>query len=265
MATALPALQRLVDRLALHSPLTAHDRQLIFDLPHSIREADPHAYLVREGDPPTTCAILISGYAYRQKLTGEGERQIISVHIPGDPLDLQHLYLEVADHSVQMLTRGTVAIVPRSDLHALAEASPTLHRALIVTLLVEASIFCEWVVNVGRRDARTRLAHLLCELAVRQRAQGLVEGDSYELPMTLDQLADATGLTPVHVSRTLKTLEDEGLLKRSKRQMRFPDWDRLCTSADFAYRFLHLEPRNGSMQQSVPTRASSLSPPDKIR
>lgn len=249
MPTAGHSLDRLVHGLDVHSPLTAGDRQLVREVPHAVREVDPHAYLVREGDAPGICSVLITGFAYRHRSTGDGNRQILSIHIPGDAVDLQHLYLEEADHSVQMLTRGTLAVIARTDFEALAEASLTLRRAIVVAMLVEASIFREWIVNVGRRDARTRLAHLLCELAVRQRAQGLADDNSYDLPMTLEHLADATGLTPVHVSRTLKLLEDDGLLLRSKRRMSFPDWRRLCRSADFTYRFLHLEPHSAEMQR----------------
>jgi CRP-like cAMP-binding protein len=112
-----------------------------------------------------------------------------------------------------------------------------------VKILVEASIFREWVLNVGRRDSIAKLAHLLCELGVRLDAEGLAEDYGYELPMTQEQLADALGLTPVHVNRTLKALEAEGLIVRSKRSISFPDWKRLRHVGDFNQRYLHLEPQ----------------------
>jgi CRP-like cAMP-binding protein len=198
------------------------------------------AYLTREGDRPELCGILASGYAYRQKETGDGQRQIVSLHIPGEALDLQHLYLSEADHSVQMLTRGEVGFVARSDLHALVSEHPEIARAITVAILVEASIFREWVLNVGRRNARSRMGHLLCEFAIRLHAQGLVTEEPYVLPISQEQLADALGLTPVHVNRTLKALEVSGLIRRNKREIAFPSWNTLREVADFNQRYLHL-------------------------
>jgi CRP-like cAMP-binding protein len=97
------------------------------------------------------------------------------------------------------------------------------------------------VLNIGRRDARSRLAHLLCEFAVRLEALGLAPDRGYELPMTQEQLADATGLTSVHVNRVLKSLESEGLITRNRRNISFPDWQRLREVGDFNSRYLHLE------------------------
>jgi CRP-like cAMP-binding protein len=87
------------------------------------------------------------------------------------------------------------------------------------------------------------MAHLLCEIGVRLEAEGLAEEYGYELPMTQEQLADALGLTPVHVNRTLKSLEADGLISRTKRNISFPDWKRLRTAGDFNQRYLHLEPQ----------------------
>lgn len=234
-------LRMLLRRLELITSLPEADRQAVLGLPHRTRTVEASTYLTREGDLPTVCGVLGSGFAYRQKLTGDGVRQIVALHIPGDALDLQHLFLDVADHSVQMLTRGEVAFVPRKDLHELVDARPLVRHAVMSSILVEASIFREWVLNVGRRDARTRLAHLLCEFAIRMEAQGMTDGGGFELPITQEQLADAVGLTPVHVNRTLKLLEAEGLITRNKRNIRFPSWQRMRDVGDFNPRYLHLE------------------------
>ncbi len=195
---------------------------------------------MREGDPPHQCGILLGGFAYRQKLTGDGARQIVSLHIPGEPLDFQNLFLDEADHSVQTLTRADIAFVARSQFQDLIWSRPAIANAILMYILVEASIFREWVLNVTRRDARARLAHILCEVGIRLDAVGLAEQFGYELPMTQEQLADALGLTPVHVNRTLKALESEGLIERRKRHLSFPDWRRLREVADFNPRYLHL-------------------------
>jgi CRP-like cAMP-binding protein len=195
---------------------------------------------VREGEQPDACGVLVSGFAYRQKLTSDGARQILALHIPGEPLDFQNLFLDEADHNVQMLTRGEMAVVPREELQALVRSRSTIGHAILVTILVEASIFREWIVNVGRRDARTRLAHVLCEFGARLEAQGLAEDYGYQLPMTQEQLADVLGLTPVHVNRTIKSLEAEGLIARKGRNISFPNWHKLQEAGDFNNRYLHL-------------------------
>jgi CRP-like cAMP-binding protein len=233
-------LHLLLRKLETHSDLTEADRQAVLGLPCILRTLEPHAYVLREGEEPSSCAILLSGFAYRQKLTSVGGRQIIALHIPGEPLDFQNLFLDEADHNVQMLTRGELAVVPRAELQELARTRAAIGHAILVTILVEASIFREWVVNVGRRDARTRLAHLLCEFAVRLDAQGLAEDYGYELPMTQEQLADVLGLTSVHINRTVKSLEADGLISRKGRSISFPNWQQMREVGDFNQRYLHL-------------------------
>jgi CRP-like cAMP-binding protein len=230
----------LLDVLELRSPLSDDDRKAILALPYTLKSLAPGSYAVREGEVPSGCGVLVSGFAYRQKLTGDGGRQILSIHIPGEALDFQNIFLNVADHSVQMLTRGHVALVPRADIQRIARSSASIGHAILVNILVEASIFREWILNVGRRDAKSRLAHVLCELAVRLDAHGLAEDMGYHLPMTQAELADALGLTPVHLNRVIRSLEVDGLINRSKRDVTFPDWERMRDIADFNDRYLHL-------------------------
>ena len=237
------ALELLLRKLETHSALTEEDREAIRSLPFSLKTLEAQTYTIREGDAPTQCGVLVSGFAFRQKLTGDGTRQIVALHIPGEALDFQSLFLDVADHNVQTLTRAEVAFIPRQELQELARSRAAIGHAILVTILVEASIFREWVLNVGRRDSRTRTAHLLCEFAMRLEAQGLTQDYGYNLPMTQEQLADALGLTPVHVNRTLKALEADGLISRTGRQVSFPDWKRLRDAGDFNQRYLHLEPQ----------------------
>ena len=243
-------LDLLLRKFETHSRLEAEDREAVLALPYTIKKLEAQSYILREGDAPEGCAVLISGFAYRQKLTGDGSRQIVALHIPGEPLDYQNLFLDVADHNVQTLSRATLAMIPRAELQKLVRSRAAIGHAILVTILVEASIFREWVLNIGRRDARSRLAHVLCEFAIRLEAQGLADENGYELPMTQEQLADTLGLTPVHVNRTIMALESEGYIARDKRRIRFPDWRRMRDIGDFNQRYLHLEP-----QASGATRA----------
>jgi CRP-like cAMP-binding protein len=238
----------LIRKLAQHSPLPQADRDAILALPYTLRSLEPHAYTIREGDVPLQCGVLVSGFAYRQKTTSEGARQIIALHIPGDPLDFQNLFLDEADHSLQMLTRGDVAIIARSHFQELARSHPAIAHAIFVDILIDSAIFREWVLNVGRRDSRARLAHVLCEFAVRLERQGLAETYGYELPMTQEQLGDALGLTAVHVNRTLKQLEVEGYIVRQKRKVSFPNWMQMRQLADFNQRYLHLDRQKSGVE-----------------
>lgn len=233
-------LDLMVRKLQQHIELGEADQQALLALPCQLRVLEPSAYLVREGEPPRQCAMLVSGYAFRQKLTREGTRQITSLHLPGDALDLQHLLLDFADHNVQMLTRAELAIVPRAAWRELVMTRPVIGLAVQIDNLIEASVAREWILNLGRRNARARVAHLLCEFGARLDAQGLSDGDGYELPMTQEQLGDALGLTSVHINRTLRTLEGEGLITRNRRYISFARDGGLRGVADFNPRYLHL-------------------------
>lgn len=238
------ALHSLLQKLESHVALDQDDRQAIFGLPHSVRTFEPAGYIAREGDVPDRIAILMSGYVMAHKITGPGARQIVAVYLPGEPLDLQHLYLDCSDQNLQALTRAVVAFIPRAAVQGVVAMRPAVARAILLHNLIEASVFREWILNLGRRSALPRLAHLLCELGVRFELQGLGTRTSFDLPMTQEQIADTIGLTPVHVNRTLKTLERQGLVQRSKRRITLSDWETLRDVADFNPRYLHVARNN---------------------
>jgi len=237
-------LDPMVRKLGLWTELSATDQAEIKSLPYQLRQLDAAQYLVWDGDQPQNCALLRSGFAYRHKHAGNGGRQIVSIHMKGDLIDLQNSLLGVADHNVQMLAAGEVALIPIAAIRELAARNPTVAMAMWYETLVEGSIFREWVLNIGRRDARTRIAHLLCEFALRMEFAELGRQTSYELPISQEQLADAVALTPVHVNRTLKRLEQDGLLTRTKRMITISDWKELVKVADFEPRYLHIDQQN---------------------
>jgi CRP-like cAMP-binding protein len=261
---ALIFMERLVRRLESHSHLSAADRDAVRALPYTLRTLDPGQYLVREGDRPAYCSVIAAGFAYCHKVTGEGARQIVSVHMTGEFIDLQNVFLSVSDHNVQALTRLEVAFIPRAAVRASFDAFPGLAQAMWTETLIDASIFREWTLNIGRRDSISRIAHLLCELALRMEAAGLANDGGYGLPMTQEQLADAVGLTPVHVNRVLKELGKRGLITRDRRAISIPDWENLREVGDFNARYLHLDqatpdagglPRPGGAAGMEPKRA----------
>lgn len=247
-------LERVIRRLESRGPLGELDLQAIRALPFTPRTLEPGSYLVREGEPPRLCALLLSGFAFRHKVTGNGERQIVSVHMAGEFLDLDNSLLDVADHNVQALTRCEIAAVAVDALRDLVETHPRVGRAMWIETLIDAAIFREWVVNVGRRDSISRIAHLLCEFALRLEAAGLARDRRYDMPMTQEQVADCTGLTPVHVNRVLKELGRRGLIEREKRSVVILRWKELREIGDFSTRYLRLE-------HGGPTTAASAHSP----
>jgi CRP-like cAMP-binding protein len=238
-------LQRMLDKVERRANLDDGDREALLNLPYRLVKAEPGRYLVREGASTDHSMIINSGLAYRHKFTADGSRQIVSIHIPGDFVDLEGSLLNVSDHNVQALTRCEIATVPTAAVRALVDAHPRIARALWVDTLIDGSIFREWIMNIGRRDARERLAHLFCEFARRLEVAGLGSSNGYELPMTQEQLADSTGLTAVHVNRTLKAMDAEGLIERQRRFVFIPDWEKLRDVAGFSELYLHLDQVNG--------------------
>ena len=231
----------MVRKLSLWAELGPADRDQIYALHYQRRQLEAGQYLVWDGDKPQHTCLLLSGFAYRHKMAGNGGRQIVSIHMKGDIIDLQNSLLGVADHNVQMLSAGEVALIPVQAMRDLAFHNPTIGMGMWYETLVEGSIFREWVLNIGRRDARTRIAHLLCEFAMRMEVVELGQQTNYELPITQEQLADAVALTPVHVNRTLMKLQQDGLIARTKRMITIFDWKKLVREADFQPRYLHLE------------------------
>jgi CRP-like cAMP-binding protein len=237
-------LEPMLRKLAYWQKFDADDRAAILALPHTVRTLEAGNYIVREFDRAEQSCVMLSGFAIRHKIVAGGKRQIVSIHMKGEIVDLQNSLLGTADHSVQMLTAGKVATIPRREINLIAFNRPAVGKAMWTDTLVDGSIFREWIANVGRRDARTRIAHVLCEFALRLEVAGIGQQTHYELPMTQEQLADATGLTPVHVNRTMKGIEEEGLIERtSARSVVIGDWKKLAEVGDFNSNYLHL--RNG--------------------
>lgn len=231
----------LLNKLDQLEPLAREDQDAFLDIPFRVKEVVAGEVILEEGRHSHSCIGLLSGFTYRHRTLRNGARQIISVHVPGDFPDLQSGLLGTAIHTLQMLTPGRLALFRADELQRLVSERPAIRTALWRETLIDTSICGEWVANVGRRDARGRIAHLLCEFAMRLRAAGLLEGDSYELPMTQEQMADATGLTPVHVNRTLQDMRRSGLIRSERRTIKVVDWASLAALGDFNPHYLHLE------------------------
>jgi CRP-like cAMP-binding protein len=234
-------LEPMVRKLEYWYKFDDDDRAAVLGLPHNVRTLEQNHYIVREFDRASHSSLLLSGYAMRHKIVAGGARQIVALHMKGDIVDLQNSLLGTADHSVQMLTAGKVAMIPREAITRTAFERPNVGKAMWIDTLVDASVFREWIANVGRRDARTRVAHILCEFSLRLKIAGMGEQNGYEMPMTQEQLGDATGLTSVHINRTLKSLEADQLITRTTpRSIVVGDWRKLAEAGDFNSAYLHL-------------------------
>jgi CRP-like cAMP-binding protein len=243
-------LEPMLRKLEYWQKFTAEDRAALLALPHVVKTLEHHYYIVREFDRAEFCCVMLSGYAIRHKTVAGGHRQIVSIHMKGDVVDLQSSLLRQADHSVQMLTSGKAAMIPRDEINRIAFERPAIGKAMWTETLVDASIHREWIANVGRRDARTRVSHLLCEFSLRLKVAGLGEQANYELPMNQEQLADATGLTSVHINRTLKALEADGLIeRRNPRMIEIRNWRNLADIGDFNSGYLHLDEREPALAE----------------
>ena len=194
--------------------------------------------LAREGDRPSHCSLLLEGFACRYKTLENGQRQIMAFHVPSDLCDLNGLFLSKRDYSIGTLTPATVALIPHAAVLDWIGRLPSLGQLLWRATLVDAATSREWIVNIGRRTATQRTAHLLCELLLQMRSAGQANGLICRLPLTQVVLADALGLTPVHVNRTLQWLR-EGLIEFGGGTLTVLDWPGLKRAGGFDPAYLH--------------------------
>lgn len=196
--------------------------------------------LISEGDRPEGMIAITEGFACRYKLRPNGARQITAYLIPGDICDFETSILNRIDHTIGTLSTCRVARIGPETGRELRQR-PALARGLRTVALVDEATLREWMMNIGRRSAVERLAHLLCELLVRLRAVGLASGNSFDLPITQIDLADTTGMTSVHVNRSLGELKRAGLIERKGKRVTLCDLPRLVELAEFRSNYLNWE------------------------
>lgn len=237
---------RLIRKLESIADLSDEERRAILGLPVTVRKFATDQDFVREGDRPSECCLVVEGFAASYKHSQDGKRQFMAFYIPGDIPDLQSLHLDVMDHNIATLVPSKLAFIPHAALHEATRRYPGLAAALWRDTLIDAAIFREWIINVGRRDAYARMAHLLCELAAKLKAVGLMADSSFELPLTQSELGDATGLSTVHVNRTLQELRSNGLIRSEGKTLFIDDWDGLKRAGEFDPTYLHLTKRHAA-------------------
>jgi CRP-like cAMP-binding protein len=195
--------------------------------------------LIREGDCPQAVYLIMEGWACQYRELDDGRRQIVDFAIPGDLCDLNLFILDRMDHSIGGITRLKVVEIGRETFHKIVASSPAITSALWWQELVSKSIHREWILNVGQRRALERIAHLFCEMFLRLESVGLTEGFCCEWPLTQNDIADATGLTAVHVNRTLQQLRQMELIDLTNRRLKIPDMAGLQIVGRFNADYLH--------------------------
>lgn len=220
-----------------------------------VRGVEANAAIVPEGPRGANLHVVLDGWAARCKMLENGARQIPALLLPGDICDLDALHLDRLNWATLAVTRCTVAAVPREGLLTLMDRYPGLREGVYRIAAVENALGTEWTVCLGRRSARERLAHLLCELLARLQAVRAAGDSGFTLPLTQEEIADVLGLTAVHVNRMLQTLRGEGLVQLRGRRLHVPDTEALRRLAGFDGRYLHL-PSEGRVAQRSAGEAS---------
>jgi CRP-like cAMP-binding protein len=211
---------------------------------------------VRLGERVDHACLVVDGLVGRFGQNDQGGRQITALHIAGDMADLHSVVTPQAASALQALTTTTLLKISHRSLRDAVRRYPALAEAFWRECVIDAGILSEWVVNVGRRDARARTAHLLCEMAFRYEAAGAKVGFSFAFPPTQAQLADMLALTPVHVNRTLKGLREEGLAEIRDRTAHILDWTGLLHAGEFDPWYLHLRANDdGAAEKALATAA----------
>ncbi len=196
--------------------------------------------LVREGERPAALHVVLSGWVQKYKQLPDGRRQILALVLPGQPCDLGLFTVARADHSISTVRRVTVAEIGRQEATALIEQCPNLAMVLGWSEIVAAAIQREWTINIGQRNAIERVAQLMCEIFARQRGIPTSGGGECDFLLTQWQLAEATGLTQVHVNRTVQELRRRCSVELRNLRLYIPDFAELARLASFNANYLHL-------------------------
>jgi CRP-like cAMP-binding protein len=231
--------ETLIVGLRASGGLAPREEDALRKLPMRVETIATREDVVAEGGRPDACCLIVQGFFSGHKKVGGGHRQITSFHLPGDIPDLHAMLLDRVDFSVSALTPSSVAFIAHRALRDAMVEAPTLCEKFWRHSLTAAVIGRVWLSSVGRHTAYQRMAHLFCELFTRMRMLGLGESDGFLLPMTQVDLADALGLSTVHVNRTLQQLRRDGVIKSRGRHIAFTNLDRLRDAADFDADYLN--------------------------
>ncbi len=233
VAMANHFVQKLKNLADLHSADTA----AITALTSNPRDYASKQDMIREGDKPGPVFVILKGWACRYKILPNGSRQIMAFMLPGDCCDLHIGILAEMDHNLQALTPCEVALIPGEQMATLLDDHPAVARAMYKSQLIDEGILRAWIVSMGRRTSAERVAHLMCELYLR--SISINSTDEVAFPISQIVLADALGMTPVHVNRILKELRVAGAMSLQRGNLVVTDPLKLVQIAGFDENYLH--------------------------
>ncbi len=232
----------LLSKLGRFVPVKEYERDALRHLGRNARWHSRGSDLIAEGDKPDSVFLLLEGWAFRYKHLEDGSRQIMAYLIPGDLCDIRIFMFEEMDHSIGLLSDAKVVKIPAAEILDLLDRFPRIERALLWATLVDESTLREWLLNIGQRNALQKISHLFCELYVRMSAIDLVDDrKTLAFPLTQTELADTTGMTAVHVNRSLQTLRKDGLVQIGHGRLTILDFERLARIAGFNQTYLHID------------------------
>lgn len=226
-------IEMMIRKLRQHSELPDEDVQAVRSIVAPVKNLPADSPIVRERDDSTQCCVILSGFAYRSKVSEDGKRQILSFHIAGDIPDLHGLVLKRMDHDLTTLSKAQVGFIDHDELDGLLRARPTLARALWRESLVDAALFRQWIVNLGTRSASGRMAYLIAELRQRLGTMDMVANEQFDFPVTQSKLADALGLSVVHVNRVLQAFRTQGILDFKRSVVTLGDFEKILELGGF--------------------------------
>ena len=234
-------LRTFLGRIAVRSRLNDAEQQAILDLPAEVSEIRTNRDLVSLGEVVDRTCLVADGLIGRFGQTRDGKRLITALHIPGDMPDLHSFVVPRASEALTAVATSTVLRISHKDIDAITRRHPPIAKAFWRDGVVDAEVACEWMLNIGRRSARGRVAHLLCEMALRYEQIGRFVGLQFTLPLNQNHMADALGLTSVHVNRTLGGLRRANIVGITGTTVQIQDWSALVTAADFDPGYLHFD------------------------
>jgi CRP-like cAMP-binding protein len=231
----------LLSRLSHFIRLSEGDARALRELMSAPESFAGHEDIAREGDRPHVAFVLLDGMACRYRMLLDGRRQILDLILPGDLCDARADLVRAADHSIGTMMATSIAPIPHGKLAAVRALHPRLDAALVWSAIEHEAMQRERMVALGRRTARGRVAYLLCELMWRQNCAGLSDGRTVALPLTQAEIADALGLTPVHVNRVLQEFRRGRLVASSRHRFALLDLERLQRIGEVSSDYLHLD------------------------
>lgn len=233
--------ERFIAKLGAASSLSDDEKLALRTLCSDTRVVPAKRHIIREGDNPEHIHIILNGWAARYKIQKDGSRQIVAFLLPGDVCDLHVTILRRMDHGIVAIGQVEVAFVPAETMEDVPLERPNVLRALWRATLIDEAVMRAWIANIGRRVAIERIAHLFCELHARLALIGLVTDGQFALPVTQEDIADAMGLTSVHVNRVLKVLRTQDLVRVTDGELEILDVAALRELCGFDATYLHPE------------------------